>query len=165
MRSHSRMPVKAVQVTTSNNMMRSQVSTNLNHVIYERHLALNRDDRKEVLQLCKSKQAKARLAPYDSDDFLFGSERDVQEQDIKDKREDNKQVVHTSAPKQQRAKKPVQSKPVKKPQTSSNGSGVGGQKSQQGSGKGNSKKQRNKSTNPQLRPDVPGRVDSPFHPR
>ena len=134
---------------TSNNMMGSQVSTNLNHVIYERHLALNRDDRKEVLQLYKSKQAKAHLAPYDSDDFLFGSERDVQEQDIKDKREDNKQVVHTSAPKQQQqTKKPFQSKPVKKLQTSSNGSGVGGQKSQQEGGNGNSKKQRYKSTNP-----------------
>ena len=92
---------------TSNNMMGSQVSTNLNHVIYERHLALNRDDRKEVLQLCKSKQAKARLAPYNSDDFLFGSECDVQEQDIKDKREDNKQVVHTSAPYSSRPRSPV----------------------------------------------------------
>ena len=75
---------------TSNNMMGSQVSTNLNHVIYERHLALNRDDRKALLQLCKSKQAKARLAPYDFDDFLSGSELDVQGQDIKDKREKNK---------------------------------------------------------------------------
>ena len=146
-------------------MMGSQVSTNLNHVIYERHLALNRDDRKGVLQLCKSKQAKARLAPYDSNDFLFGSEREAQEKDIKDKREYNKQVVHTSAPKTQQTEKPFQSKHVKKRQTSSNGSGVAGQKSQQGSGKGNSKKQRNKSTNPQLPPDVPGRVDSPFHPR
>ena len=60
---------------TSNNMMGSQVSTNLNCVIYERHLAFNRDDRKEVLQFCKSKQAKARLVSYDSDDFLFGCTR------------------------------------------------------------------------------------------
>ena len=81
-----------VAKSTLENVLGAQTAQHMSHIIYERGLAMQRDNRRPVMSLLPHKAASARLAPHDSDEFLFGSERETLEKDIKDLQEDQKHV-------------------------------------------------------------------------
>ena len=82
---------------TLNNMMGCQVATNLSHVMYERHLLLDRDVRREMPTLKSQYKAQAMMAPNDSSTYVFGSERFALEKHIKDHLDDQKRPVYTQS--------------------------------------------------------------------
>ena len=82
---------------TLNNMMGCQVATNLSHVMYERHLLLDRDVRRELPTLHAQYKAQAMMAPNDSSTYVFGSERFALEKHIKDHLDDQKRPVYTQS--------------------------------------------------------------------
>ena len=82
-----------VATTTLENVMALHTASLQSHVTWERAQVMKRDTRKQCSTLLPHKAAAARLAPCDSDEHLFGSERSVLESDMKEITDDNKFVI------------------------------------------------------------------------
>ena len=74
----------------SQNVMATATANHQNHVIYERLLLTQRDSRPHVRYLDARMKAQARVAPSDSNQYVFGTEYVQFEKDLKDHLELNK---------------------------------------------------------------------------
>ena len=109
---------------TLDNMLGATVASGVSHNVYERLLAQERDNRRTVFKLDPFKLARARLAPIDSDTFIFGTQRTVLKDHIKEKIDEKKHVVITTG---------GAAKPFSKP--GQGGQRAGGGKKTTGAGK------------------------------
>ena len=137
----------------------------ISHQVFERHTAMERDGRLEVMNLLPVQKGRARVTPVDSDTHTFGTERKVLEADIIRNKEDSRRPVHihedrkaSHAPKQtgggankkkqhSSGQKPSFQKPNHQPQNQ------GGQaSSSQSQGQGKKKSKKGKARDSQKKP-------------
>ena len=129
------------------NVFANAAANHHSHVIYERSLLMQRDIRNHAKHLDARLAAQARLAPYDSDKFIFGTEHKQLEADLKARLDEG--MRHGYAP-QASTSSAAKKQPFQGQSARANERGSGSSRGKRGGGQGQG---RGKNDKPYFRDD------------